>query len=104
MTSGVRRPACRALAGRGSWTAALPMGLRVLGVRRTRWPTSSARFPPSSTSTPAKHTADHIQGAVDVELESLRQRLSDLQDCPLVVHCAVGSVPTPRRCWLHARL
>src|SRR5690606_25248941 len=40
--------------------------------------------------TPAEREAGHIPGAVNIELDTLRERLADLPAGPMVVHCAVG--------------
>lgn len=68
---------------------------RVGGVEQTvQWHEVADRQAQGATiidvRTPAEHTAGHIPGAVNIELDSLRQRLSDLPNGSLVVHCAVG--------------
>jgi rhodanese-related sulfurtransferase len=40
--------------------------------------------------TPAEHAAGHIPGSVNIPVDALRQRISELPHGRIVVHCAVG--------------
>jgi rhodanese-related sulfurtransferase len=68
--------------------------LRTDTTRTIQWHELDAALDAGATivdvRSPAEHEAGGIPGAVNISVDELRDRLTEIPDGPVVVHCAVG--------------